>query len=152
MIGWDEEILVNRSAKHCYAKAVDLDNCQQWIPQVQAIEKLYDGEITKGSQWKETRKEGKRVHTMTLEVFESHAPSQGEPPYVHCAGADMNSMKSFYRFIFEDSGNEQCKIKLEARVEPKNFFMKLMSKMMVNFMKKSEAGLMQRLKDYCEAA
>lgn len=150
MIGWDEEITVNASAEHCYNKAVDLDNCQQWIPQVQAIEKLYQGEITQGSQWQETRKEGKRVHTMTLEVFESHSPKQGAAPYVHCAGANMKSMKSFYRFIFSNSGTDQCTIRLEARVEPKNFMMKLMSKMMVKFMRKSEAGLMQRLKSFCE--
>jgi hypothetical protein len=87
---------------------------------------------------------------MTLEVFESHSPAQGEAPYVHCAGADMNSMKSFYRFVFEDMGNDQCRVRLEARVEPKNFFMKLMSGMMVKFMKKSEAGLMERLKSFCE--
>lgn len=151
MIGWDEDILINASARDCYLKAVDLDNCHKWIPQVQGIEKLFEGDITQGSQWKETRKEGKRVHTMTLEVFESHAPSQGEPPYVHCAGADMNSMKSYYRFIFEAAGANQCKVTLEARVEPKNLIMKLMAKMMVKFMKKSEAGLMGRLKSYCEA-
>lgn len=152
MVGWDDEILVNASAEHCYSKAVDLDQCQQWIPQVQAIEKLYEGEITTGSQWRETRKEGKRVHTMTLEVFESHAPAQGNAPYVHCAGANMSSMKSYYRFIFEQAGAQQCKIRLEARVEAKSFMMKLMSKMMVKFMKKSEAGLMQRLKTFCEQA
>jgi hypothetical protein len=151
MVGWDDEIQVNASAAACYEKAVDLDQCHQWIPQIQGIEKLYQGEITKGSQWKETRKEGKRVHTMTLEVFESHAPSEGDAPYIHCAGADMNSMKSYYRFVFEDTGVEQCKVRLEARVEPKNFFMKLMSKMMIKFMKKSETGLLERLKAFCES-
>lgn len=151
MIGWDESIDVNKSAADCYAKAVDLDRCHVWIPQVQNIEKLYDGDMTVGSRWKETRKEGKREHTMTLEVFESHSPAQGKPPYVHCAGADMNSMKSFYRFVFEETAPDRCTVRLEARVEPKNFIMKLMSKLMVSFMKKSEAGLLQRLKTFCEA-
>lgn len=150
MIGWDDQIQVSASAEHCYQKAVDLDQCQQWIPQVQAIEKLYDGDFGVGSQWRETRKEGKRVHTMTLTVFESHSPKQGEAPYIHCAGADMGSMKSYYRFIFQPIADEQCLIKLEARVEPKNFFIKLLSKLMVKMMRKSEQGLMQRLKVFCE--
>lgn len=150
MIGWDEEISVNAKAEHCYNKAVDLDQCQQWIPQIQSIEKHFDGDITQGSQWQETRKEGKRVHSMTLEVFESHSPKQGTAPYVHCAGADLKSMKSYYRFIFTDTADNQCTIRLEARVEPKNFIMKLMGKMMVKFMRKSEAGLMERLKAFCE--
>lgn len=152
MIGWDDSIEVNASPAKCYERAVDLDNCQKWIPQVQGIEKLYEGDITVGSQWKETRKEGKRVHTMTLEVFESHSPKEGQPPYIHTAGADMKSMKSYYRFIFEPAGGETCRVRLEARVEPKNWFMKLMSKLMVSMMKKSEAGLLDRLKAYCEAA
>ena len=152
MIGWDDSIEVNASAAHCYNKAVDLDNCQQWIPQVQSIEKLYSGEITTGSQWIETRKEGKRVHTMTLEVFESHSPEQGEPPYIHCAGADLSSMKSYYRFRFEAAGTDRCTITLEARVEPKNFMLKLMGRLIVKMMRKSEADLLARLKAFCEAS
>ncbi|WP_196159473.1 SRPBCC family protein [Reinekea sp. G2M2-21] len=150
MIGWNESIEIDASAAHCYAKATDLDACAQWIPQVEGIEKLYQGEITVGSQWKETRREGKRVHTMTLEVFESHSPAQGQPPFIHCAGADMKSMKSYYRFFFDPTSDTTCRVTLEARVEPKNLVMKLLSKLMVSFMRKSEAGLLQRLKTFCE--
>ncbi len=151
MIGWDDSILVNATPEHCYNKAVDLDNCNQWIPQVEHIEKLFSGDITEGSRWNETRREGKRLHTMTLEVFESHSPAQGNSPYIHSAGADLSSMKSYYRFRFEDAGNDCCKIKLEARVEPKNLVMRLMSKMIVKFMRRSEIGLLEHLKTFCEA-
>ena len=151
MIGWNESIVVNASPEHCYKKAVDLDNCKQWIPQVEHIEKLYSGELTLGSQWNETRREGKRLHTMLLEVFESHSPKDGQAPYVHCAGAEMDSMKSYYRFRFEATGKDQCTVVLEARIEPKTLMMRLMSRVLLKFMRKSEAGLLERLKSFCEA-
>ena len=150
MIGWNDEITIDIPAEACFRAATDLSQCHQWIPQIERIERLDKGPLGAGSRWLETRREGRRVHTMELEVFESHSPGDGEPPYIHCAGADIAYMKSYYRFRFEAMGQQQTQVYLEARVEPKRYWMAFIARPMVRFMKKSEKGLLDRLKSFCE--
>lgn len=151
MIGWDDEIEISLPVADCFATAVDLDSCQNWIPEIQSIEKLYSGTLSVGCQWKETRREGKREHTMVLEAFEHRGPDDGEPPYIHSAGAQMKNMRSYYRFVFSGLSSNRTHVKLEARVEPRSIVMGLVSRLMVRYMKKSDADLLLRLKSYCEA-
>ena len=87
---------------------------------------------------------------MEITVFECHGPAQGDPPYVHCAGANMDSMKSYYRFVFDDADSGRSTVRLEARVEPKNWWSALLARVMVHLMRRSERDLLQRLKAYCE--
>ena len=150
MIGWNDDIEIDISAADCFYKATDLEQCQRWIPQIQQIERLDSGALTQGSRWRETRKEGKRLHTMELELFESHSPAEGEPPYVHCAGAEMATMKSYYRFIFEPISARRTRVRLEARVEAKRWWVGFFARLMTRLMKQSEHDLLQRLKAFCE--
>ena len=97
---WVDKHEIALPAQSVFQFANNLDLCQRWIPAITNIEKQFDGEIQVGSRWLETRKEDAREMTMQLEVFE--LKNEG-PDYLHCAGADLKSMKSFYRFDLSQS-------------------------------------------------
>ncbi|WP_119393673.1 SRPBCC family protein [Salinibius halmophilus] len=151
MIGWDDEIDINVDAKVAFAAACDLSQAKDWVPAIDHIEPKFEGRLQTGDKWIETRTEGKRQHTMELTAFEV-SPPYAEPPYVHCAGANVSGMKSYYRFIFEPIGVERCRVRLQARVETESFIKKLVARVMVKVMQRSDANLLEQLKDYLESS
>lgn len=150
MIGWDDEIDIMVDAKQAFTVASDLSQAKDWIPAIDHIEPKFEGRLQTGDKWIETRTEGKRQHTMELTAFEV-SPPEAEAPYVHCAGANVSGMKSYYRFIFEPIGVERCRVRLQARVETTSFFKKLMARIMVKMMQRSDADLLVHLKDHLES-
>ena len=150
---WTDRIEIDASAAHCFAVMSDIDTCGEWITQVKKIEKQYEGPIKVGDQWMETRTEGKgkREHRMAITLFEQHGPDQGEPPYIHAAGANVMGGRSFYRFTATPIDDNRCEIQLDATFEVTGWIKRQFAKLIVRMMQKSEKDLLSRLKTYCEA-
>jgi len=144
---WTDEMVISKPARDVFEFAINLDNCSTWIPKITNIDKHFDGDMEVGSSWDETRKEGKREMTMKIEVFELDRKG---PVYIHTAGANIKSMKSYYRFAFEPIDELTCKVSLTAVLEAKVWWVKLLGGLMVSMMKKMEGDLLSRLKTACE--
>lgn len=151
MIGWDDEIDIMVDAKQAFTVASDLSQAKEWVAAIDHIEPKFEGRLTTGDKWIEIRTRSTSQHTMERTAFEV-SPPHAQPPYVYCAGSNINGVKTYYRFIFEPIGVERCRVRLQARVETENVFKKLMARVMVKMTKRTDADLLVHLKDHLESA
>lgn len=150
MAGWTDAITIEATPEQVFNKVTDLEHASEWIPNITHVEPLWQGDMQVGSQWRETRCEGKREYTLVITVYEIHRPTDGEPPYVLSAGASVMGMKNYYRFVMSPQTDHHTLLCLEANVETGNPIKALFAWFMVKMMKKADADLLVRLKQFCE--
>jgi carbon monoxide dehydrogenase subunit G len=150
MPGWTDAITIEASPEQVFEIVSDVERAADWIPNITGIEALWQGDIREGSQWRETRCEGKREYSLVITVYEIHRPKDGNPPYVFSAGARVMGMKNHYRFSMSPQTDHHTLLKLEAEVETGNPVKAIVAWLMVKMMKKADADLLVRLKQLCE--
>jgi len=139
MGGFSAETFIAHAPGAVFAFATNLDNCSKWLKQVTRIEKLTDGPLGVGTQFRETRMMGKREATSTIEITE-HAS-----PRVHAATAAFPGGQATYRYTFTPEG-DGTRVRLDAKVEARGLG-KLMAPIIVAAMKKQDGAQLEDLKE-----
>ncbi len=143
MSSFQVSVFIERNPDVVFDFATDLDYVSTWIPEITRIEKLTDGPLASGSQFRETRKMGGREHSSIIEV------SEHERPRVHAASARCMGCVATYRYTFEPEGGG-TRIDLHAEVVGSGLA-KLIAPMLLAMMKKQDGGQLDRLKTAIES-
>ena len=128
--------------------ATDLESMGEWMPNFVSIEKLTEGDVGAGTQFRETRKMFGKAASEHFEV------THYEPPHrmdLYVDGSKGASKKGEFRFrhTFEPEGNG-TRMTIYGQIDGMGRMMKLMGRMFVGMFKKAIAKDMKALKAYAE--
>ncbi|WP_246944821.1 SRPBCC family protein [Bacillus pinisoli] len=139
---------VQESKEKVYNALTDLESAHKWMQGFVKIERLDDGPLRVGSQWKETRKIfGKEA----FEFFEVVELDEPDKKVVRCDGTKGTTGKGEYVFtyILTTSG-DQTEITLLGEINGLTGVTRLFGKLMVGAFKKSCAKDLDALVTYLE--
>lgn len=128
MAEFTREIHINKSPDAVFAFACDLENAPNWITDIVRIEKLTEGPVRAGTQFRETRRFGNQEHSAVIEV------TAHEAPRVHTASSSAFGIHCTYHYTFEPEASG-TRVRLEAQATSKwypSFVINRMLRMMEN--------------------
>jgi carbon monoxide dehydrogenase subunit G len=131
-----------------YRGLLDLDAAQHWMQGLVKIERLDEGQMREGSQWRETRTMFGTKATEHFEVVELNEPNK---IVLRCDGTKGTTGKGEYIFTYllESSGN-QTVVTLHGEIKGLTGFAKFFGKLMAGTFKKASAKDLDALKSYLE--
>lgn len=123
------------SKQQVYNGLHDLEAAKHWMQGLVGIERLDDGPMEVGSQWKESRKMFGQVATEHFEVAELNDP---DTIVLRCDGTKGTTGKGEYIFTYKvTSSDNLTEIKLIGEIKGPTGITKLFGKMMAGTFKKS---------------
>ena len=136
------ERLVAAPPEKVFAIVTDIPNVPKIQPAITNVEMLTEGPIGVGTKWSETRKEGGREMTLTLEITQFDAP--------HSYTVEADAMNTHYvtRIDCEAQGGGTL-ARMTADSTPRGFIAKLTDGMIIKMMRK---GLADDLETLAKAA
>ncbi|WP_338024277.1 SRPBCC family protein [Aquibacillus albus] len=131
-----------------YTALLDLDSAKHWMQGFVGIERLEDGPIRVGSQWKETRKMFGKEATEHFEVVELDEPNK---IVLCCDGTKGTTGKGVYLFTYIiSSSGDHSEITLDGEIKGLTGLTKLFGKMMAGTFRKACEKDLEALKAYLE--
>ena len=125
------------SKQKIYDGLLDLEAAKHWMKGLVGIERLDDGPMQVGSQWKESRKMFGQVATEHFEVVEMNEPDK---IVLRCDGTKGTTGKGEYIFTYlVTSSNNLTEITLTGEIKGLTGITKLFGKMMAGTFKKASA-------------
>ena len=142
MAGFERSEHIARPHPQVWDFFVNHDNATKWNPDIVGLRQITDGPVGVGTKFLETRRVGKKEHTVTLEItdFEEGRKYAGT---VEAAG-----IRGTYTYRFEPRGDE-TEVKLVAEIHGKGIA-KLMLPLVKRAMLKSDGAQLERLRDAVE--
>lgn len=136
------------SKQQVYDGLLDLDAANHWMQGLVGIERLDDGPMQVGSQWKESRKMFGQVATEHFEVVELNEPDK---IVLRCDGTKGTTGKGEFIFTYiVTSSNNLMEITLNGEIKGLTGITKLFGKMMAGIFKKASAKDLDALITYLE--
>ncbi|QTD43017.1 SRPBCC family protein [Sporosarcina sp. Te-1] len=131
-----------------YNSLLDLDAANYWMQGLVRMERLDNGTIQVGSQWKETRKMFGKEATEHFEVVQLNEPDK---IVLRCDGTKGTTGKGefIFTYIITSSG-EHSEVALYGDIKGLTGMTKLFGKMMSGTFKKACVKDLDSLKDYLE--
>lgn len=131
-----------------YAGLLDLDAAKNWMQGLVRIERLDEGPMRVGSEWKETRKMFGHEATEHFEVVELR---EAEKIVLRCDGTKGTTGKGefVYTYLITDSG-DHVKVTLFGEIKGLTGLTKFFGRMMAGTFKKACAKDLDALKSYLE--
>lgn len=144
---------VKRTAKvsrqTAYSGLLDLDAAKNWMQGLVRIERLDEGPMQAGSQWKETRKMFGKEASEHFEVVELKEP---EKIVLRCDGTKGTTGKGEFVFTYiVATVDDQTVITLNGEIKGLTGITKLFGKMMAGTFKKACAKDLDGLISYLES-
>lgn len=131
-----------------YKSLLDLEAAKNWMQGLVRMERLDEGPMKEGSEWKETRKMFGTEATEHFEVVELRDPDK---IVLRCDGTKGTTGKGEFVFIYTlNSSNNQTEITLNGEINGLTGFTKFFGKMMAGTFKKACAKDLDALKGYME--
>ncbi|WP_404328605.1 SRPBCC family protein [Mesobacillus maritimus] len=130
---------VKRTAKlsreNVYEGLIDLDEAKKWMQGFVGIQRLDDGPMKVGSQWKETRKMFGKESSEHFEVVELNEPTK---IVLRCDGTKGTTGKGEFVFTYTlTSLDDHTEITLDGEINGLTGLTKLLGKMMAGSFKKA---------------
>ncbi|MGM0901614.1 MAG: SRPBCC family protein [Bacillota bacterium] len=130
---------VKRTAKlpreNVYEGLIDLDEAKKWMQGFVGIQRLDDGPMKVGSQWKETRKMFGKESSEHFEVVELYEPNK---IVLRCDGTKGTTGKGEFVFTYTlNSLDDHTEITLDGEINGLTGLTKLFGKMMAGSFKKA---------------
>ncbi|WP_449620682.1 SRPBCC family protein [Robertmurraya sp. Marseille-Q9965] len=126
---------VHVAQQKVFAGLIDLDSAERWMQGLVRIERLSEGSIQEGSQWKETRKMFGTEATEHFEVVELDAPNK---IVLRCDGTKGTTGKGEFVFTYIlTSVDETTEITLNGEIKGLTGMARLFGKMMAGTFKKA---------------
>ncbi|QUG42793.1 SRPBCC family protein [Psychrobacillus sp. INOP01] len=136
------------SKQQVYYGLFDIDAANHWMQGLVGIERLDDGPMQVGSQWKESRKMFGQVATEHFEVVELNEPDK---IVLRCDGTKGTTGKGEFIFTYiVTSSNNLTEITLNGEIKGLTGITKLFGKMMAGTFKKASAKDLDALIAYLE--
>ncbi|MDQ0159463.1 SRPBCC family protein [Alkalibacillus salilacus] len=131
-----------------YNSLIDLDAAYHWMHGLVRMERLDDGPIKVGSEWKETRKMFGKEASEHFKVMELQEP---EKIVLRCDGSKGSTGKGEYIFTYTvDSAGDQSQVTLHGEIKGLTGLSKLFGKLMAGSFKKACTKDLDALKQYLE--
>ncbi|RPF50399.1 SRPBCC family protein [Aquisalibacillus elongatus] len=131
-----------------YKSLLDLDSAENWMQGFVGIERLDDGPLQVGSEWRETRKMFGKEASEHFEVVELNEP---EKIILRCDGTKGTTGKGEFLFTYTiDSTEDHSLVTLDGEIRGLTGLSKLFGKMMAGSFKKACAKDLDALKSYLE--
>ncbi|KKI90639.1 polyketide cyclase / dehydrase and lipid transport [Bacillus sp. SA1-12] len=131
-----------------YEGLLDLDSAKQWMQGFVGINRLDEGPLRVGSQWKETRKMFGKEATEHFEVVELNEPDK---IVLRCDGTKGTTGKGEFVFTYIlASTNDSTEVSLYGEIKGLTGLAKFFGKMMAGAFKKACAKDLDALKGYLE--
>jgi carbon monoxide dehydrogenase subunit G len=131
-----------------YTGLLDLDAAKHWMQGLVRMERLDDGPMKIGSQWKETRKMYGKEASEHFEVVELHEPDK---IVLRCDGTKGTTGKGEFVFTYKlSSSGDQTDIILYGEINGLTGLAKFFGKMMAGTFKKACEKDLDGLKSYLE--
>lgn len=131
-----------------YTGLLDLDAANHWMQGFVGIERLDEGTLKVGSQWKETRRMFGQKATEHFEVVELHEPDK---IVLRCDGTKGTTGKGefVYTYLLASTAN-QTEVTLKGEINGLTGFTKFFGKLMAGTFKKACVKDLDALKGYLE--
>ncbi|WP_160725633.1 SRPBCC family protein [Bacillus sp. USDA818B3_A] len=139
---------INIVKQKVYEGLLDLNSAKQWMKGLVRIERLDNGPLHVGSQWKETRKIMGTAATEHFEVIELNEPNK---IVLRCDGTKGTTGKGVFVFTYIlDLSDDHTEITLNGEIEGLTGFSKLFAKLIVGTFQRVCARDLDALKAYLE--
>lgn len=139
---------VNVTKQKAYTGLLDLDSAEQWMQGFVGIERLDDGSLQVGSQWKETRKMFGKEASEYFEVVELNEPDK---IVLRCDGTKGTTGKGEFVFTYIlASSDDHTEITLYGEINGLTGLSKFFGKMLAGTFKKACAKDLDGLIGYLE--
>ncbi|MEL3973327.1 SRPBCC family protein [Rossellomorea oryzaecorticis] len=136
------------SKEETYAGLLDLDSARQWMQGLVGIERMDEGPLHEGSEWKETRKMFGKKASEYFEVVELKEPDK---IVLRCDGTKGTTGKGEFVFTYLlTSTGDQTEVTLLGEIRGLTGISKWLGKLMVGSFKKACSKDMDSLKEYLE--
>ncbi|TKC18025.1 SRPBCC family protein [Robertmurraya kyonggiensis] len=147
-ISFEVKRTVQVSQQKVFASLIDLDSAERWMRGLVRIERLDEGSIQEGSQWRETRKMFGTEATEHFEVVELNEPNK---IVLRCDGTKGTTGKGEFVFTYIlTSSDELTEITLNGEINGLTGLAKLFGKMMAGTFKKACSKDLDALINYLE--
>ncbi|GGC77176.1 hypothetical protein GCM10007216_04620 [Thalassobacillus devorans] len=131
-----------------YKSLLDLDAAEHWMNGLVQMERLDEGPIKEGSEWKETRKMFGKEASEYFEVVELVEPDK---IVLRCDGTKGTTGKGEFMFTYLiHSSGDSSDIVLNGEINELSGFSKVVGKLMAGSFKKACAKDLDALKSYLE--
>jgi carbon monoxide dehydrogenase subunit G len=136
------------STEKAYDGLLDLEAARNWMQGLVRIERLDEGPMQEGSEWKETRKMFGKEATEHFEVVELHEPDK---IVLRCDGTKGTTGKGefVFTYLIATSG-EHSEVTLDGEIKGLTGLTKIFGKLMAGTFKKACAKDLDSLKSYLE--
>ncbi|WP_226527025.1 SRPBCC family protein [Metabacillus niabensis] len=139
---------VQVTKQRAYFGLLDLDSARNWMKGLVKIERMDEGPLKVGSEWRETRKMFGTEATEHFEVVELKEPHK---IVLRCDGTKGTTGKGEFVFTYIlSSKNDSTEIKLDGEINGLTGLAKLFGKLMAGTFKKACAKDLDSLKSYLE--
>ncbi|WP_338452870.1 SRPBCC family protein [Niallia oryzisoli] len=137
-------------SKHkAYKGLLDLDSAEHWMQGLVGIERLSEGPIREGSEWKETRKMFGKEASEHFEVVELNEPNK---IVLRCDGTKGTTGKGEFVFTYIlTSSGDHTDVTLNGEINELTGLSKLFGKLMAGTFKKACEKDLHALKIYLES-
>ncbi|NQD64618.1 polyketide cyclase / dehydrase and lipid transport [Bacillus haikouensis] len=137
------------SKERAYEGLLDLDAARHWMQGLVKMERLDDGPLREGSEWKETRKMFGKEAFEHFEVVELDEPNR---IVLRCDGTKGTTGKGEFIFTYIlTSAGEQTEVTLNGEIRGMTGIAKLFTKMMAGMFKKACTKDLDALKMHLES-
>jgi len=141
---------IEAPAQKVFGALTNLEGAREWMPNFISIERLDDGEVGVGTQWRETRKMFGRESTEVFEITHCEAPKRVD---VFVDGCKGSSKKGEYHFRYDlTPQGAATDLRMHGRIEVEGWFANLMGKLFAGSFKKMCDKDMKALKRYIESS
>jgi len=139
---------VQVTKQEVFESLLDFDTAHHWKQGLVRVERLDDGPIKPGSEWKETRKVFSKEAFEHFEVIEIDEP---EKIVLRCDGTKSTTGQGEYLFTYRiTSAGASSQITLHGEIKEVSGLAKLLGKLTAGSFKKSSATDLKALKHYLE--
>ncbi|MGM0840316.1 MAG: SRPBCC family protein [Bacillota bacterium] len=136
------------SKEEAYRSLLDLDAAEHWMQGLVRIERIDEGPLREGSQWRETRKMFGKEASEYFEVVELVEPDK---IVLRCDGTKGTTGKGKFIFTYVlASSGDQTEVTLLGEIRGLTGLSKLFGKLMAGAFKKACAKDLDSLRDYLE--
>jgi uncharacterized protein YndB with AHSA1/START domain len=140
---------IGASKERVYEGLLDLDAARHWMKGLVRMERLDDGPLREGSEWRETRKMFGKEASEHFEVVELVEPQR---IVLRCDGTKGTTGKGEFIFTYVlTSAGEQTEVTLNGEIRGMTGLAKWFAKMMAGMFKKACAKDLDALKAYLES-
>ncbi|GAA0345308.1 hypothetical protein GCM10008967_39670 [Bacillus carboniphilus] len=147
-IQFEEQITYDVPQDKVYKGLLDLEQAKHWMQGFVGIERLDEGPMREGSQWKETRKMFGKEASEHFEVIKLDEPQK---IVLRCDGTKGTTGKGefIFTYILTPVG-DSTDVTLKGEINGLTGIAKLLGKMVAKTFKKACVNDLTALKDYLE--